>query len=199
VILLLRSRELPDTELAEPRPVDVAWQPHQAILRKAADNAFRLAAFFESVDQVNLVAARQALDFGRRRAPAFKLLVNPWDEQKIARAGLDGAGRREQQVGPAVADAAEAQLVARVLFVKERDDVGHFAAVLFRKVHPGEHRGHSLALRAHQWNSPSICTRSVWPPRDAKERKRQVRTIICWCLPARLSASNIRLMRSSSQ
>ena len=45
-----------------------------------------------------------------------------------------------------------------------------------------------------------IRTRSVFPPSGAKERRRQVSTMICWCFSARLSASNIMLlMRSSSQ
>jgi hypothetical protein len=60
-------------------------------------------------------------------------------------AGLDGAGCREQQVGKGVANAAEPQLVARVLFGEEGDNVGHLAAVILRKIDPREHRRHGVA------------------------------------------------------
>jgi hypothetical protein len=36
--------------------------------------------------------------------------------------------------------------------------------------------------------SRAVCTRSVCPPSGPKLRSRRVRTMICWCLPARLSA-----------
>jgi hypothetical protein len=85
-------------------------------------------------------------------AATFKLPVNPRYEQQVAGASLDGAGRREQQIGEGVADSADPQLVARVLLIKERDDFGHFAAIFFRKVHPAEHRRH----KAPPQRGPSI-------------------------------------------
>src|SRR5260370_39668274 len=43
----------------------------------------------------------------RQRSTAFKLLVNPRNEQEVAGAGLNGAGRRKEQVGEGIADAAQ--------------------------------------------------------------------------------------------
>jgi hypothetical protein len=96
------------------------------------------------MDQANLVAARKPFDVGGQRAAAFELLVNPGDEQEIAGPGLDCAGCREQQVGKGVTNAAEPQLVARVLFGEEGDNVGHLAAVILRKIDPREHRRHGV-------------------------------------------------------
>jgi len=91
MILLLRSRESADAKPAETGPIDAARQPRQLILGQCADDAVRLTAVFERMDQANLVAPREPFDIGGQRAAAFELLVNPRDEQEITRPGLNGA------------------------------------------------------------------------------------------------------------
>jgi hypothetical protein len=100
---------------------------------------------------------------------------NPRYEQEVAGADLDGAGRQEDQIGEGVPDAAEPQLVARILLAKERDDFGHFAVVFLCKVYPAEHRRHKRSPTRSL--NPKDCvqlmkfTVHLHPQRTAAERR----------------------------
>ena len=152
----LPSPELADAPLLQAQPVDVGGKPLQPPPGDDSDDPVLLPARFERLDQADLHLPREPSHLCRVSSVRFQLAVDPRHEKEILRPGLDGAGPREKEIREAVADRAEAELVASVLLPEGVDGIHHPTPLALREAHPGYEGFHPAS-----WASPPSFTPGV--------------------------------------
>jgi hypothetical protein len=110
----------------------------------ASDDANPILVIIERSNQRGLGDSRLGLHVGRcDTGVALEPGVEPRNEQRVSQAGLDDGGTGEESVREAVTNAADTQLVARVLLVEERHRLPHAEAFRRRIIYPGDEGWHA--------------------------------------------------------
>ena len=91
----------------------------------------------EGFDERDLFLSRPTLNVGGVNALVLlERLVDPRYEQQVAQTRLDDGCAREKRIGNRITNAAEAELVSRVLLGKQRNRLPHTLPLRRGVVHP---------------------------------------------------------------